>query len=113
MAAVDRIADGVRAVGSTLLGNPAELAVLFGPTASATLHRSRRGAGPAVADLRRGGTSLRGWPDVRKLLGGPGLHWVSVKPAHGSSASGALAIESAPGGRLHATTWSNELPPER
>ncbi|MGW7309623.1 STM4014 family protein, partial [Streptomyces sp. NPDC054835] len=47
---------------------------------------------------------VRGWDDVRALTAGQGMRRVFVKPAHGSSASGVLALERAASGRTQATT---------
>ncbi|MEV6102215.1 STM4014 family protein [Nocardia sp. NPDC051981] len=50
------------------------------------------------------GTPVRGWDDVRKLMTAHRLPRVFVKLAHGSSASGVLAVETAGRGRVQATT---------
>lgn len=47
---------------------------------------------------------VRGWADVRQLMAAAGMRRVFVKLAHGSSASGVLAVETASGGRVQATT---------
>ncbi|MFE0426863.1 STM4014 family protein, partial [Streptomyces sp. NPDC058953] len=46
----------------------------------------------------------RGWDDVRALARDAGMDRVFVKLAHGSSASGVLAVQTAGGGRIRATT---------
>ncbi|MFF0383605.1 STM4014 family protein [Streptomyces sp. NPDC004286] len=57
------------------------------------------------------GAPVRGWDDVRVLMREHRMPRLFVKPAHGSSASGVLAVDSAGGGRFRATT-SVELDPE-
>ncbi|EFL22035.1 conserved hypothetical protein [Streptomyces himastatinicus ATCC 53653] len=47
---------------------------------------------------------VRGWDDVRAALGTGGMHRAFIKLAHGSSASGVLAVEYAGPGRIRATT---------
>ncbi|MFD4790469.1 STM4014 family protein [Streptomyces sp. NPDC058459] len=56
------------------------------------------------------GAPVRGWDDVRALMREHRMPRLFVKPAHGSSASGVLAVDSAGGGRIRATT-SVELDP--
>ncbi|MFG3351990.1 STM4014 family protein [Streptomyces sp. NPDC048001] len=108
--AVQHVADGVRAAGGTLLADPGELAVLFDKR---LCHAGLAAAGvpvPPSPTSGPGAPPVRGWPDLRALLARPGLRRVFAKPAHGSSASGVLAVESGTGGRVRATT-SVELTP--
>ncbi|MFD3436633.1 STM4014 family protein [Streptomyces sp. NPDC058685] len=89
--------------GATLLDDPDELAVLFDKR---RCHGVLREAGVPVPDSPTSGDSaprVRGWDDVRALES-PGLRRMFVKLAHGSSASGVLAVETAGGGRVQATT---------
>ncbi|GGS82581.1 MULTISPECIES: STM4014 family protein [Streptomyces] len=109
-AAVERIAHDVRAAGGHLLADPAELAVLFDKR---LCHAALDRAGIPVPPSPTSGAAappLRGWQDLREILARPGLRRVFAKPAHGSSASGVLAVETASGGRVRATT-SVELTP--
>ncbi|WP_116215197.1 STM4014 family protein [Streptomyces olivoreticuli] len=103
-AAVRSLRGGVR------LDDPDELAVLFDKR---RCHRLLDRAGvPVPASPTSGGAvPVRGWEDVRALMGGHGMARVFVKPAHGSSASGVLAVERAGPGRIRATT-SVELSPD-
>ncbi|MFC8093467.1 STM4014 family protein [Streptomyces sp. NPDC057301] len=110
LAAVDRVAVEVRAAGGTLLGEPAELAVLFDKRLCHAALAAVDVPVPPSPTSGAGAPPVRGWPDVRELLGEPGLRRIFVKPAHGSSASGVLAVESAPGGRLRATTSVERTP---
>ncbi|MFD4728362.1 STM4014 family protein [Streptomyces seoulensis] len=57
------------------------------------------------------GAPVRGWDDVRALMREHRMPRLFVKPAHGSSASGVLAVDSAGEGRIRATT-SVELGPD-
>ncbi|MBT2414071.1 STM4014 family protein [Streptomyces sp. ISL-12] len=47
---------------------------------------------------------VHGWDDVRRLMGEHRMPRLFVKLAHGSSASGVLAVEASPRGRVRATT---------
>ncbi|MFE6128601.1 STM4014 family protein [Streptomyces sp. NPDC056437] len=90
--------------GATLLDDPDELAVLFDKR---RCHGVLRDAGVPVPDSPTSGDAaprVRGWDDVRALQQDTGLRRMFVKLAHGSSASGVLAVETARGGRVQATT---------
>ncbi|MEU5419001.1 STM4014 family protein [Streptomyces sp. NPDC020667] len=103
-AAVRSLRGGVR------LDDPGELAVLFDKR---RCHQLLDRAGVPVPDSPTSGPAapVRGWDDVRALMAAPGMRRVFVKLAHGSSASGVLALETAGGGRIRATT-SVELSPD-
>ncbi|MFF6773133.1 STM4014 family protein [Streptomyces sp. NPDC012637] len=95
-----RVADA----GAALVDQPAETAVLFDKRLT---HARLRAAGvpvPGSPTSGAGAPPVRGWADVRALMAGAGLRRVFVKLAHGSSASGVLAVETAGGGRVQATT---------
>jgi glutathione synthase/RimK-type ligase-like ATP-grasp enzyme len=103
-AAVRDIAVRAEAGGARLLDDPAELAVLFDKR---LCHAALLAAGVAVPRSPTSGAAappVRGWDDVRSLLAATGMRRVFVKPAHGSSASGVMALETAGGGRVQATT---------
>lgn len=90
--------------GAALVDDPAETAVLFDKRLT---HGRLRAAGVPVPDSPTSGPAapaVRGWADVRALMAEAGLRRVFVKLAHGSSASGVLAVETAGGGRVQATT---------
>ncbi|MGW0706145.1 STM4014 family protein [Streptomyces sp. NPDC002643] len=100
----DRFLDAVRSLrGGVRLDDPAELAVLFDKR---LCHARLAAAGVPVPPSPTSGGVLpvRGWDDVRAAMREHGMPRVFVKPAHGSSASGVLAVESAAGGRIRATT---------
>ncbi|BBA95629.1 hypothetical protein RVR_560 [Actinacidiphila reveromycinica] len=90
--------------GGRRLDDPDDLAVLFDKR---RCHAVLRAAGvpvPASPTSGPGAAPVRGWDDVRELMRAHRLPRVFVKPAHGSSASGVLAVETAGGGRVRATT---------
>ncbi|WP_328665955.1 STM4014 family protein [Streptomyces sp. NBC_00322] len=95
---------GQAAEGCTLLDDPDELAVLFDKRlCHAVLHH----AGVPVPPSPTSGAPVppvRGWSDVRELLRAHRMPRAFVKLAHGSSASGVLAVEMAGSGRVRATT---------
>ncbi|WP_338894479.1 STM4014 family protein [Streptomyces sp. TG1A-60] len=97
LAAVRSLRGGVRLDGT------ADLAVLFDKR---LCHARLDAAGVPVPPSPTSGGVLpvRGWDDVRAVMREHGMPRVFVKPAHGSSASGVLAVESAAGGRIRATT---------
>ncbi|MER6995483.1 STM4014 family protein [Streptomyces sp. NPDC000410] len=102
--AVREVARAVRDAGGTLLDDPEDLAVLFDKR---LCHERLATAGVAVPPSPTSGASapaVRGWDEVRARLAEPGFHRSFVKLAHGSSASGVLAVETARGGRIRATT---------
>lgn len=96
-AAVRSLTGGVR------LDDPDELAVLFDKR---NCHRALDAAGVPVprSPTSGGGTPVRGWDDVRALMEAHGMPRVFVKLAHGSSASGVVAVETAGRGRIRAIT---------
>ncbi|MFI6345386.1 STM4014 family protein [Streptomyces sp. NPDC050560] len=96
-AAVRTLRGGVR------LDDPGELAVLFDKR---LCHRVLADANVPVPDSPTSGatTAVTGWDGLRALMRAHGLPRVFVKPAHGSSAAGVLALETAGGGRTQATT---------
>ncbi|MFE9581453.1 STM4014 family protein [Nocardia sp. NPDC006044] len=89
--------------GGRRLDDPAELAVLFDKR---RCHARLDATGVPVPASPTSGVAapVRGWSDVRDRMRHNGLPRVFVKLAHGSSASGVLAIESTRAGRWQATT---------
>ncbi|MFJ3905265.1 STM4014 family protein [Streptomyces sp. NPDC090025] len=111
--ALPRLAARAAGAGAVLVDDPAETAVLFDKRLT---HGRLRAAGVPVPDSPTSGAdapAVRGWADVRALMAGAGLRRAFVKPAHGSSASGVLAVETAPGGRVQATTSVERAPDGR
>ncbi|WP_067714672.1 STM4014 family protein [Nocardia yamanashiensis] len=103
IAAAWTVSELAAAGGATLLDDPAELAVLFDKR---RCHEVLRNAGVAVPFSPTSGAvePVRDWQDVRERMAAAGLTRAFVKLAHGSSASGVLAVETASGGRVQATT---------
>lgn len=80
------------AAGARLTADPDDLAVLFD---KAACHAHLAAAGvpvPAALDVP-GTTTVAGWHELQTRLRDRGWSRVFVKPAHGSSASGVLALQ--------------------
>ncbi|WP_232110144.1 STM4014 family protein [Streptomyces buecherae] len=130
------VADAARAAGARLLDDPGELSVLFdkrrchgvlraagvpvppSPTSRAPATpprvRSTSAGGAGAVESAGSCAPVRGWDDVRALLAGTGgLRRAFVKLAHGSSASGVLAVEWAGSGRVSARTSVERSPDGR
>ncbi|WP_232838271.1 STM4014 family protein [Streptomyces geranii] len=89
--------------GGRRLDDPAELAVMFDKRLCHD--RLARADVPVPQSPTSGGVPpVRDWADVRRLMDEAGLRRVFVKLAHGSSASGVLAVETTASGRIRATT---------
>ncbi|MFI6154982.1 STM4014 family protein [Kitasatospora sp. NPDC051170] len=85
--------------GVRMLGDPEEIAVMF--------DKRRAHALLSAADVpvpRALSGEVTGWEHLRERLAEAGMRRVFVKPAHGSSASGVMALEFGPQGRVLATT---------
>lgn len=89
--------------GGHRLDDPAELAVLFDKR---RCHARLANSGVPVPLSPTSGAAdpVRDWADLRLRMRESGLTRVFVKIAHGSSASGVLALETHPAGRVRATT---------
>ncbi|MGX2993530.1 STM4014 family protein [Streptomyces sp. JNUCC 64] len=100
---VGEVADAAREAGCRLLDGPADLATLFDKR---QCHAVLAEAGVPVPASPTSGdrVPVRGWEDVRALMREHRMPRVFVKLAHGSSASGVLAVETAGPGRVRATT---------
>ncbi|MGW0586139.1 STM4014 family protein, partial [Streptomyces sp. NPDC002920] len=99
--------------GGIRLDDPDDLAVLFDKR---KCHAVLDAAGvpvPASPTSGPGGAPVRGWDDVRELMREHRMPRLFVKPAHGSSASGVLAVETGGGGRIRATTSVERAPDGR
>ncbi|MCX4679993.1 STM4014 family protein [Streptomyces sp. NBC_01433] len=104
LTAVRDVARAASSAGAGLLGDPGDIAALFDKR---LCHGVLDGAGiPVPASPTSGPRApvVRGWADVRELMAEHGMPRVFVKLAHGSSASGVLAVETAGPGRLRAST---------
>jgi hypothetical protein len=97
LAALDRLAAQARASGARLVPDPADIAVLFDKRAChALLRREGIPVPPALP-------SPLSYVDLKAAMASAGWRRVFVKPAHGSSASGVIALRLA-GSRVLATT---------
>ncbi len=110
--AVHAVERGVRSAGGTLTSDPDDLGVLFDKR---LCHGVLAAAGVPVPASPTSGpdavrTPVRGWEEVRAVLALPGYRRAFVKLAHGSSASGVLAVETGAGGRIRATTSVERAP---
>lgn len=102
--AVRDVASAATAAGAVLLDDPEDIAVLFDKR---LCHGVLESAGVPVPDSPTSGAAgapVRGWADLRRLMAEHRMPRVFVKPAHGSSASGVIALETAGRGRVRATT---------
>ncbi|MGV9345961.1 STM4014 family protein [Streptomyces spiralis] len=97
--------------GGVRLDDPDELAVLFDKRRCHAVLDAADVPVPYSPTSGPAGASVGGWDDVRLLMRERRMPRLFVKLAHGSSASGVLAVEAAGGGRIRATT-SVELAPD-
>ncbi|MFC1419121.1 STM4014 family protein [Streptacidiphilus cavernicola] len=88
--------------GCTLLGHPDEIAAMFDKRRTHALLGAAGVPVPPVLD--QGAEAVAGWEDLRARLVRAAMPRVFVKPAHGSSGSGVVALELGPRGRAMATT---------
>ncbi|MEV4994351.1 STM4014 family protein [Streptomyces niveus] len=102
--AVRELGRAARDAGAGLLDDPEELAVLFDKRLCHDVLDRASVPVPPSPTSGPGAPPVRGWDDVRALMDAPGMRRVFVKIAHGSSASGVLAIETGGPGRVRATT---------
>ncbi|RKE21122.1 STM4014 family protein [Streptomyces sp. TLI_171] len=93
--------------GVRLLGDPEEIAVMFDKRRT---HAALAAAGVPVPPALPGGLPSS-FEELRERLAAARLRRVFLKPVHGSSASGVVALEFGPRGQVQATT-SVELTPE-
>ncbi|MER6610002.1 STM4014 family protein [Streptomyces sp. NPDC000927] len=103
-AALRSVARDAAESGAVLLDAPGDIAVLFDKR---LCHAVLDGAGipvPASPTSGVAAPAVRDWADVRERMAVHGMPRAFVKLAHGSSASGVLAVETAGPGRVRATT---------
>ncbi|WFE29175.1 STM4014 family protein [Solwaraspora sp. WMMD791] len=86
-AALDRLAAAARRAGATLLNDPTDIAALFDKRACQRRLAAGQVAQPAALDA-----APADWAALRSALAAAGWARVFVKPVHGSSASGVLAL---------------------
>ncbi|MFK4144054.1 STM4014 family protein [Streptomyces sp. NPDC004065] len=105
-AAVREVADAAGRAGAVVSADPEDVAVMFDKR---RCHARLTAAGVPVPPALTG--PVGGWTDLRRRLAEARLARAFVKPAHGSSASGVVALTVAGPGRVRATT-SVELTPD-
>ena len=98
-AALDRLTEAAAVAGATLLNEPADIAVMFDKRAC---HARLAEAGVPVPPALPG--PVHDYGQLRSALRETGWPQVFVKPAHGSSASGVLALRVSPGRPDRGTT---------
>ncbi|GIG89877.1 STM4014 family protein [Plantactinospora endophytica] len=106
--ALGRLGEAVRSAGATLLNDPDDVLAMFDKR---VCHARLTAAGvpvpPALAALSTTSAGRvrpsGGYAELRAAMRAARWSRVFVKPAHGSSASGVLALQVAPG-RIRATT---------
>ncbi|MEU4097706.1 STM4014 family protein [Streptomyces sp. NPDC026673] len=108
-AAVHEVAGAARRAGATVSADPREIAVLFDKR---RCHARLADAGVPVPPAPAG-PPVRGWPELRERLRAARISRAFLKPAHGSSASGVVALAMAGPGRIKATTSVETTPDGR
>ncbi|MEU1091297.1 STM4014 family protein [Streptomyces sp. NPDC005576] len=104
LTAVGTVSADVATAGGELLHDTDELARMFDKR---LCHGALDEVGvpvPASPTSGAAAAPVRGWEHLRELMRDHRMPRVFVKPAHGSSASGVLAVETAGPGRVQATT---------
>ncbi|MEU3252582.1 STM4014 family protein [Streptomyces sp. NPDC006997] len=104
-AAVRELTDAARRAGAVPSVDAGEVAVMFDKR---RCHARLTAAGVPVPWALPG--PVGGWADLRAGLAAAGVSRAFVKPAHGSSASGVVALSVAGGGRVKATTSVETAP---
>ncbi|MGW5865143.1 STM4014 family protein [Streptomyces sp. NPDC055239] len=100
----ERFTAAVRSLsGGLRLDDPDELGVLFDKRRCHDV-LSRAGVPVPPSPTSGARVTVRGWDDVQALMREHHMPRIFVKLAHGSSASGVLAVETAGSGRIRATT---------
>ncbi|WUI01869.1 STM4014 family protein [Spirillospora sp. NBC_00431] len=90
-AALDRLSAAASAAGARLLGDVGEIGVMFDKRLA---HARLQAAGVPVPPAL---PPVDGYAALRSRMAEAGERRVFVKPAHGSSASGVVALQTAPG----------------
>jgi len=96
--ALGRVAAAAEQAGARQLGDVDEIAVMCDKR---RCHARLRSAGVPVPEAL---PPVYDYADLRARMTEAGLHQVFVKPAHGSSASGVVALRAGPAGRVKAVT---------
>ncbi|MEU8563638.1 STM4014 family protein [Streptomyces cyaneofuscatus] len=104
LSAVGEVTRAASAAGAEVLTSPGDIAALFDKRLCHALLERAEVPVPASPTSGPLAAEVRGWSDVRALLREHRMPRAFVKLAHGSSASGVLAVETAGPGRVRAST---------
>lgn len=104
LSAVEEVTRAASAAGAEVLTSPGDIAALFDKRLCHALLEGAEVPVPASPTSGPQAAEVRGWSDVRALLQEHRMPRAFVKLAHGSSASGVLAVETAGPGRVRAST---------
>jgi len=107
-AAVAELTRAAHRAGAVTSADPEEIAVLFDKR---RCHARLAAAGVPVPPALTGG--IDGWDALKRGLGQARIRRAFVKPAHGFSASGVVALSLAGPGRIKATTSVERTPDGR
>ncbi|MEV4875036.1 STM4014 family protein [Streptomyces cyaneofuscatus] len=104
LTAVGEMTRAASAAGAEVLTSPGDLAALFDKRLCHGLLAAAEVPVPPSPTSGPEAAEVRGWSDVRALMREHRMPRAFVKLAHGSSASGVLAVETAGPGRVRAST---------
>ncbi|WP_405396292.1 STM4014 family protein [Streptomyces microflavus] len=104
LSAVGEVSRAASAAGAEVLTSPGDIAALFDKRLCHALLEDAGVPVPASPTSGRRAARVRDWSDVRELMREHRMPRAFVKLAHGSSASGVLAVETAGPGRVRAST---------
>ncbi|MFJ8773515.1 STM4014 family protein [Streptomyces microflavus] len=104
LGAVGEVSRAASAAGAEVLTSPGDIAALFDKRLCHALLEDAGVPVPASPTSGPRAARVRNWSDVRALMREHRMPRAFVKLAHGSSASGVLAVETAGPGRVRAST---------
>ncbi|MGK3090266.1 STM4014 family protein [Streptomyces sp. WAC01490] len=104
LSAVGEVTRAASVAGAEVLTSPGDIASLFDKRLCHGLLAAAEVPVPPSFTSGPDAAEVRGWSDVRALLREHRMPRAFVKLAHGSSASGVLAVETAGPGRVRAST---------
>lgn len=104
LGAVGEVSRAASAAGAEVLTSPGDIAALFDKRLCHAILEDAGVPVPASPTSGRRAARVRDWSDVRALMREHRMPRAFVKLAHGSSASGVLAVETAGPGRVRAST---------
>ncbi|MFJ5734398.1 STM4014 family protein [Streptomyces microflavus] len=104
LSAVGEVSRAASAAGAEVLTSPGDIAALFDKRLCHALLEDAGVPVPASPTSGPRAARVRDWSEVRALMREHRMPRAFVKLAHGSSASGVLAVETAGPGRVRAST---------